>query len=334
MNSARRFFPPGLILLLLLTFIEAASACMWDRDTLSDEAKKSPTLAEAILKKPEKSPPIEIYLQRLKELNANPKKDDPFWWNDVAGAYLRMGRAKEAARLLEPVMQRFTSDYGIHANLGTAYHLMGRFADAEREISRDLEINPEGHFGLEKYHLALLQYLMRDENYRKDHVYVDEFSFALLKDKWDDVGLMRFGGAEMGGEANPQTVASNGPSYRLKWDLAANTNLQAGVIYMATLNPKESACFVMLGVACLAQQNRDLNLAVKAFEKAILFGSPQSSILTQRIATIHNHQAMADEFPNFMKTALVVIVLIIILVIALFKAWVQKPPSKATSSAY
>ena len=29
---------------------------------------------------------------------------------------------------------RFANDYGVHANLGTAYHLMGRYADASREI--------------------------------------------------------------------------------------------------------------------------------------------------------------------------------------------------------
>ena len=35
---------------------------------------------------------------------------------------------------------------------------------------------------------------------------------------------------------------------------------------MASLNPKEPACFQMLGVLCL--KNRDFNLAATAFEKA------------------------------------------------------------------
>ena len=70
-----------------------------------------------------------------------------------------MGQPREVVELPEPLREKFANDYGFHANLGTAYHLLGRYPEAEREIARDLEINPDAHFGLEKYHLALLQYL-------------------------------------------------------------------------------------------------------------------------------------------------------------------------------
>ena len=74
--------------------------------------------------------------KRIQELRANRRESDAVWWNDLAGAHLRLGEAQEAVRLLEPVVKQFDTNYGIHANLGTAYHLLGRYKEAEREIAR------------------------------------------------------------------------------------------------------------------------------------------------------------------------------------------------------
>src|SRR6185369_6900930 len=168
----------------------SAAACMWDSDTLADEQRKSPTLAQAILTNAIEAPDAPRLRDRITKLHREPRRNDAAWWNDLAGAHLRLGEAREAAAILEPVLERFPGDYGIHANLGTAYHLLGRYAEAAKEIARDLEINPDGNLGREKYHLALLQYLTRDAAYRKDHVYVDEFSDALLHQSWDKLGLI------------------------------------------------------------------------------------------------------------------------------------------------
>jgi len=164
-------------------FVAVAQACRWDSDTLKDEKKQHPTLARAILEPTNEVTDVAALMARIKRLRSNPEKGDPAWWNDLAGAYLRLGQPLEAVKTLEPVTNRFSTDYGIHANLGTAYHLLRRYEDAEREIARDLEINPEAHFGLEKYHLALLQYLIRNDSYRLRHVYVDEFTQAFLMEQ-------------------------------------------------------------------------------------------------------------------------------------------------------
>jgi hypothetical protein len=66
-------------------------------------------------------------------------------------------------------------------------------------------------------------------------------------------------------------------AYRGKWNLAQDAKLAEGLIYMASLNPKEPACFVMLGVASWSKG--DLNLATAAFDKATKLGSLQSEIL-------------------------------------------------------
>ena len=48
--------------------------------------------------------------------------------------------------------------------------------------------------------------------------------------------------------------------------LARDTNFEAGIIYMAQMNPQEPACFEMLGIA--ASKKHDYNLAAAALRKS------------------------------------------------------------------
>ncbi|HEY1173279.1 MAG TPA: tetratricopeptide repeat protein [Verrucomicrobiae bacterium] len=309
--------------MMLVLFWQCASpvhACIWDGDTLEDDVRKNPTLADAILNP--KPPQVDRtkLMARLSELSGDRKENDPEWWNNVAGTYLRLGQAAEAVKLLEPVVSRFENNYGIHANLGTAYHLLGRYAEAEKHIARDLELNPDAHFGLEKFHLALLQYLAKPKEYQSRHLYVDEFTEVVF-DKYGVVRIrpMPLERSGMSGasapiaelEAELQAMIKKGesgeklvallqqlamtdelPAYAAKYDLAKDPKFQEGVIYMATLNPKEPACMAMLGMAAL--YNQDLNLAKKAFERAIAMGSPMEPVLKFKIEQIVEHLKEAD----------------------------------------
>jgi len=307
-------------ILLAIFFCLNAGACIWDAQSLSREKSRSHDLAQVILGE---APVVEDTNQlraTIKSLEANRNENDPNWWNNLAGAHIRLGESQVAVTLLEPVVQKFPNDYGIHANLGTAYHLLGRYQDAEKEIARDLEINPGAHFGLEKYHLALLQYLMRDQKYQARHVYVDEFTARFLMSQGgssfhmdshsqsamcealaegytnnldaaeaDYASLLKTNKDE--GEISQMlgAIASmdTKPEYCNKWNLDTDTNLAAGVIYMAQMNPKEPACFVMLGIA--AWKTRGYHLAAVAFEKAIALGSPQSDLLNKRVAGLNEY---------------------------------------------
>lgn len=312
------------ILVFLASLLAGADtlACIWDAETMIQERLAHPDMAKLILGEPPAPPDSAPLRKRIRDLTASPQTNDPAWWNNLAGAHLRLGEAKEAVALLETVTNRFPDDYGVHANLGTAYHLLGRYQDAEREIGRDLEINPDAHFGVERYHLALLQYLVRDAQYQKDHVYVDEWSYVF--DTSPQLRYVRPDGllditmtneperdALEYAETNGTSPASNSPDpemlwlrrfvagppppYRYKWDLAADPKFRDGVMYMATMNPKEPACFVMLGIACV--RAREYNLAVAAFKRAIKLGSPQVDLLQSKIADLEeyitkSHQAM------------------------------------------
>ena len=289
-----------------------AQGCINDSLTkpLFQEKWQHPSLAEAILHPTIEKPNVKELTDRLRALQAKPDTNNPAWWNDLAGAYLRLGKPADAAKILEPITNRFAGDYGLHANLGTAYHLLGRYADAEREIHRDTEINPDAHFGLEKYHLALLQYLSRDAEYRARHVYVDEATRYLFTttrlvanykkqvrydhvgktndirdvEKWKGYPGLSASDELVAGEVECLAMLSMSdepPPYAANWDLENSTNFENGVIYMASLNQAEPAVWVMLGIA--SRKHRDYHLAMIAFEKAIQLGSQQSPILRGQI---------------------------------------------------
>jgi hypothetical protein len=295
-----------------------------DADSLAYEKSRSKDLASAILGEPSSADDPQKLRLRIADLEVHRDETNANWWNNLAGAYLRLNQPAEAVKILKPVVVKFPNDYGIHANLGTAYHLLGRYADAEKEIARDLEINPDAHFGVEKYHLALLQYLLRDTKYHSRHVYVDELtvpfltarSYWMLSSSEDYIlakaradyangltqaerNLAQLSGAKISewdmdsfrllAEAS---ALDEKPAYRRNWNLVENTNFEAGIIYMAQMNPKEPAAFEMLGIA--AWQNSNYHLAASAFEKAIGLSSLKSDLL--RVKIIGLKQYMGESF--------------------------------------
>src|SRR5207247_389450 len=122
-------------LFLLVALLTAnVHACMWDARTMLEEKFRNRDLTTAILGDPPKPADPKPLQDEIKNLEANRRENDPDWWNNLAGSYLRLNQPEVAAKLLETVAAKFPDNYGIHANLGTAYHLLGRYADAEKEI--------------------------------------------------------------------------------------------------------------------------------------------------------------------------------------------------------
>ncbi len=281
-----------------------AFACIWDADTLEDEKKAHPTLAEAILAPKEPTIDSATLEARITTLRARPNENDVSWSNDLGGALLRLGRVAEAIPLLEDAVKRFPDDYGAHANLGTAYHLAGRFVEGEQEIRRDLAINPEGHDGLEKYHLALLQYLVRSDDYRARHVYVDELSVAYESQNITGLPLMHDDGLLL--EPRDGGTGEMPPEYRSRWNLADDPKLDDGVIYMATLNPKTPAAIEMLGVVALV--HADQNLAAAAFDRAAALGPANADRLHDRADFLRSYVAKSIESEQGPRRAVITMV--------------------------
>ena len=338
-----------------------ARACIWDADSLWHEKLRSHDLAAAILGEPPADEDTQKLKSRIQDLEAHRNEASAEWWNNLAGAHLRLNQPAQAAKILEPVMEKFPDDYGIHANLGTAYHLLGRYAEAEKEIARDLEINPDAHFGLEKYHLALLQYLMRDAKYQSRHVYVDEFTYPLISTDgkwgrleytesvekiWKENAASYTNVAQAEAEyadflkTNPDqrglmealgttAAADTPPAYRTNWNLFRDTNFETGVIYMAQMNTKEPACFEMLGLA--AWKNRSYHLAISAFQKAIVLGSAKAELLKTKIDGLENYIKKSGGLglnPLMLWLALSTLVVLLYLALKLFLWWRRRAVDK------
>lgn len=65
--------------------------------------------------------------------------------SNYAEALAHLGRAKEAVLLLEPLAQKMPKEYGVIANLGTAYELDGQNERALKYISQSMDLNPRSH---------------------------------------------------------------------------------------------------------------------------------------------------------------------------------------------
>ncbi|MFC7338552.1 hypothetical protein ACFQY0_15260 [Haloferula chungangensis] len=173
------------VFLILATLTAQASACLWDRDTLAEEAKGRGDLVKIIVGWFDRYPPryYEMRLERVsKELQENP--NDLELLDDAAVACDRLGRPDEAIDWMEKkktVLNALPSDespehhYRYLANLGTFYaHRWISKPESERNadlsdlrtgeklIAQAIEENPEAHFGREIHQLNAIRWMLWD----------------------------------------------------------------------------------------------------------------------------------------------------------------------------
>ncbi len=170
-------------LLLLLGLPLSVVACLWDRDTPADEARGLPEVVAVLTGRFERNPPLfyEMRLARVADhLQSHP--EDLAAYDDAGVACDRLGRGDEAISWMEKkraqldgldarrpeVKEQF---YRYHANLGTfLVHRwvrqgsdrarIGEVKAARDEIATALKINPNAHFGREKYQLRVLEWII------------------------------------------------------------------------------------------------------------------------------------------------------------------------------
>jgi hypothetical protein len=170
----------ALVLAILVT--TSALACLWDSDTLAEEAANKMDIVRITTGRFIRNPPL-YYQMRLdrvsNELAVDPSKLDDY--DDASVACDRLGNDEQAIKWIEKKkaymvahgLTRTTNKddwYRYYANAGTFHaHLWfrrGAKKDDLKEIAlgRDLiakaiEINPESHFGRERSQLEVLKWL-------------------------------------------------------------------------------------------------------------------------------------------------------------------------------
>lgn len=150
----------GLLVAAVLVFPGSLFACLWDYDTLKQERSRFPSTLELITGKFLRHSP-EFYQwrieDRLKKLKSDPK--NLAWHDDLAVAYDKIGQPDKAIAMMEAKETIQPGLYETYANWGTFLIHKGEFARGLPYIDKAIAINPDAHFGREKYQKWLVEYV-------------------------------------------------------------------------------------------------------------------------------------------------------------------------------
>ena len=146
--------------LISLVSLSTLAACLWDSDTLAQERAKFPTALELIAGKfPRHSPAF--YQWRIDDRLAKLEQGDdkPDYYDDIAVAYDKIKQNNKAIEWMLLKEERFNNDddvkYKTAANLGTFYLHSRQLDKGIEQLERAIALNPNAHFGREKYQLYL-----------------------------------------------------------------------------------------------------------------------------------------------------------------------------------
>lgn len=121
--------------------------------------------------------PFALYAAEFEKSRMSPVNRSYARRIDYTVALIRLGRAGDAIVELEAIEQAFPGQYATAANLGTAYELTGKLAEALTWITRGIERNPGSHEGTEWLHVAILKAklkLQADPAWLAEHSVLDE----------------------------------------------------------------------------------------------------------------------------------------------------------------
>ncbi len=97
---------------------------------------------------------MEVEMKRFHDLK---KREDFKGRSDYAAVLLKLGKTKEALEILENLVQKYSNEYNIVVNLGTAYELNNNPELALKYISKAIKLNPLSHNESEWIHEEILK---------------------------------------------------------------------------------------------------------------------------------------------------------------------------------
>lgn len=147
--------------LVFVALPATACACIWDSDTLIQERSRFPGTLELITGKFLRHSP-EFYYWRIRDREAKlaDGATDPGLYDDLGVAYEMTDQHARALAILATKEKLHPGLYETYSNLGTFHILAGDFEQGLPLIDLALAINPEAHFGREKYQKWLVEYAL------------------------------------------------------------------------------------------------------------------------------------------------------------------------------
>ena len=146
----------------VMGFSNPASACAWDNETYLAEAKSLPCVLDVLVGRYPKHT-REYFDARIRAADAA-LSWVPLWTAplDTKGvALMRLGRFSEARTVMDRRAEADPEAYASHANLGTLLTFTGSYEAALKHVDKALAVEPDAHFGRERYHRLLLVFLQR-----------------------------------------------------------------------------------------------------------------------------------------------------------------------------
>jgi tetratricopeptide (TPR) repeat protein len=150
-----------LALAALLSIPTVAFACLWDHDTLRQERARFPSTLELITGKFLRHSKG-FYEWRIKDRLEKLKTSPSIMacYDDLAVAYEKTGQHDKAIETILAKEKISPGLYETYSNLGTFHILAGDFEKGLPFIDKALEINPDAHFGRERYQKWLVEYAL------------------------------------------------------------------------------------------------------------------------------------------------------------------------------
>ncbi len=253
-----------------------AWACLWDSDTLRDEAKLNASDFDLVTGQfPHHG--AGYYRVRIQRLTAAGEPTDYQMRNDLAVAHVRLEQWKEAQALLEKNLAAKPDDYFTLSNLGVLAKKQGNFAAAADWMAKAIGIKPEGHMGLGDWYVKALQYRAAQQAEPKR---VPDQNFL--------------------GEAYADTFRpcfSPDMEYGIRKALEAPEK-QAWLLKVRRLLENDQSFadgFLVMGDHLAA--TRDISLALLAYKRAVALGHPNRKELQRRIDRITSYVVGTDFDP-------------------------------------
>jgi hypothetical protein len=149
------------VLTVLVVLPATACACIWDHDTTLQEKSRFPGTLELITGKFLRHSP-EFYYWRIRDREAKLAAGaiDPALFDDLGVAYEMTGQHARAVEIMIAKEELHPGLYETYSNLGTFHILAGDFEKGLPFIDQALAINPDAHFGREKYQKWLVEYAL------------------------------------------------------------------------------------------------------------------------------------------------------------------------------
>lgn len=138
--------------------------CLWDRDTRAMERQRFPSVLEVITGKFLRHSD-EYYRWRVQDRQARLGRGEvgAELLDDLAVAHSKLGDDGRAIALMEELLEQDPLRYETLANLGTFHVHAGDLEEGAGFIAQALEVNPDAHFGRERYQLLVVEYLLGKE---------------------------------------------------------------------------------------------------------------------------------------------------------------------------